>query len=101
PQVRRSRIPSADGVLRFRRRLDQHNGDMLIERDSFHPAAEVETAEVRQTVMQQDQVRLELNTLPHSGFSVLCREYVIALILQECFPGIAVLGNCIYKKQDS
>ena len=74
---------------------------MLIERVSFHPAAEVETAEVRQTVMQEHQVRLKLGTFLQSRFSVLCREYVIVLILQECFPGIAVLGNCIYKKQDS
>jgi hypothetical protein len=54
---------------------------MLIQRVSLHTAAEVEAIDIRQSVMQQNQIRLKPETFPQSRFPVLRRKNFVVLTL--------------------
>src|SRR2546429_1772223 len=81
PEVGSACFLSTRDICWLRRRLDQHNGELVIERVSLHTATDVEGIHIRQRVIQQDQIRLKLQTLPQSRFPVICSKYFVVMTL--------------------
>jgi hypothetical protein len=52
----------------------------MIERVSHDAATEVEAADIRQGIMQQNQIRLKLEALPHSRLFVSRRKYLVVMV---------------------
>ena len=53
----------------------------MIEQVSIHTAAEVEAIDIRQAVMQQNHIRLQLKTRSQRRLPILRRKYFVVLTL--------------------
>jgi len=74
----------------IRRGFHQDDGRELIEKVFLQSAAKLETTNVRQTVVQKNQVRLHLQAASDRRFAI-CRLFDIALLaLQESLQFIAI-----------
>ena len=61
----------------------------MIERVLFQATAKLETTNLREMIVQQDQIRLQLKAKLPGGFRVFCCEDVVLLIFQERLPVFA------------
>jgi hypothetical protein len=78
--------------------FQQNDWRELIERILLHQAAKFETADVRQTIVQKNQIRLRLQAASDCGFAIWRRNYIAPLVLQERFQFFAVRRCNIYKQ---